>query len=174
MASEKEISEAISLFHCEKDKDIETFLHQKATLFDEKSKCRTYLIFDEKASKFRILAYFSLAIQLLKIPEGMSNTQIKKLDGLYSKRNGTSIAEVPAYLIGQFAKSDCSSGEITGHRMMEYALSFVKKAQSIVGGRIVYIECKPHPKIIAFYAKEGFRAFRKSPDDGLLQMYCII
>jgi len=67
------------------------------------------LLLDEdelECGNIKIAAYFSLAIQSLKIPESTSMSQIRRLDGLYSKSGGEPISEVPSYLIGQLAKDD--------------------------------------------------------------------
>lgn len=72
MASEEKVSEVISVFKCEKDSDIESFLKEKAIIYERKAKSRTYLIFDEEAmlkGVFKLLAYFAIAMQILKIPE---------------------------------------------------------------------------------------------------------
>ena len=176
ITSEDTVSEVISRFRCPKDNDIESFLHDKAVLFNRKGKSKTHLILCQEALKegsIDIVAYFSIAIQVLRIPEGTSATQIKRLDGLYSKRGGESITEIPSFLIGQLAKND-SSSSISGSMVLEYALSVISAAEEMVGGRVVYIECRDIPQIITFYENNGFKIFRCDPDDGLVQMFCVI
>jgi len=58
--------------------------------------------------------------------------------------------------------------------VLEYALSVISSAEEIVGGRVVYIECRDIPKVISFYENNGFKVLRSDPDDSLIQMYCII
>lgn len=175
MASQELIQEVISDFYCAKDPDIEKFLknENKAILYEKKSKSRTYFIFDEEGlenGQFAILAYFTIAMQTLKIPNGTAASQIRKLDGLYAKRGIESITEIPSFLIGQLAKNDKYSAEISGSRILDYALSVIYKAQEIVGGRVVFIECQDIPQLIDFYSRNEFRCFRKDPEDGLVQM----
>jgi len=43
MASEEKVSEVISVFRCEKDPDIENFIKNKAIVYEQKAKSRTYL-----------------------------------------------------------------------------------------------------------------------------------
>jgi len=69
MSNEEKAQELISVFVCEKDKDIESFLKEKAILFEKLGKSRTYFIFNEDEDEFNILAYFTLAMQVLKVPE---------------------------------------------------------------------------------------------------------
>jgi hypothetical protein len=175
MTSEETVKEVISTFYCSKDLDIESFLRNenKAVLYENKSKSRTYFIFDEdglKNGEFVLLAYFTIAMQTLKIPDGTAASQIRKLDGLYAKKGSEAITEIPAFLIGQLGKNDKYADKITGDELLEYAFSVIGKAQEIVGGRVAFIECQDKPKLIDFYVRNGFKYFRKDPDDGLVQM----
>lgn len=175
MTSEETIKEVISTFYCSKDPDIESFLksENKAILFERKSKSRTYMIFDEdglEGGTFILLAYFTIAMQTLKVPDGTAASQIRKLDGLYAKKGSEAITEIPSFLIGQLGKNDKYTGRISGDELLEYAFSVIGKAQGIVGGRVVFIECQDKPQLINFYTKNGFKHFRKDPEDGLVQM----
>lgn len=177
MASEEKVSEVISAFSCSFDNDIESFLVNKAVLFDRKGKSRTHLILDRdelEKGNIVIAAYFSLAIHLIKIPEGTSSSQVRRLDGLYSRKGSNPISEIPSFLIGQLAKDDKYSSKITGALLLEYALAVISTAQEAIGGRVVYIECRNVDKLITFYENNGFKVLRHDPDDGLVQMYCII
>jgi len=89
MTSDEVIAEVISAFKCARDSDIENFIKNKAILFDSKGKSKTHLLLNEDAladGRIEIAAYFSLAIQLLRIPEGTTASQIRRLDGLYSRK----------------------------------------------------------------------------------------
>ncbi|AVX30318.1 hypothetical protein CTH_0715 [Carboxydocella thermautotrophica] len=177
MASEKKVSEVISIFKCAKDRDIENFIKEKAIIYEKKAKSRTYLVFDEEASlegEFKLLGYFALALQSLKIPEGTSVSQIRRLDGLYSRKGDGLITEIPAFLIGQLGKNDLYKDDINGDKLMKYALAVISRAQEIVGGRIVFLECQDKPKLIDFYSRNGFKIFRKDPLDNLVQMIRLI
>lgn len=175
MTSEETVKEVISTFYCSKDQDIESFLksENKAILYERKSKSRTYFVFDEDGlenGSFVLLAYFTIAMQTLKIPDGMAASQIRKLDGLYAKKGSESITEISSFLIGQLSKNDEYADRISGNEVLEYALSIIGKAQEIVGGRVAFIECQDKPPLINFYNRNGFNYFRKDPDDGLVQM----
>ncbi|OPX87176.1 hypothetical protein [Pelotomaculum sp. PtaB.Bin117] len=175
MTSEETVKEVISTFYCSKDHDIESFLknENKAILYERKFKSRTYLIFDEDGlenGSFVLLAYFTIAIQTLKIPNGTAVSQIRKLDGLYAKKGSEALTEIPSYLIGQLSKNDKHADKIAGDELLQYALSVINKAQGIVGGRVAFIECQDRPQLISFYTRNGFKYFRKDPDDGLVQM----
>ncbi len=70
MSGEADVLKHISIFVCHKNEDIEHFLQEKAIPFEKLGKSRTYFIYDEDAEEFCILAYFTLALQVFKIPEG--------------------------------------------------------------------------------------------------------
>lgn len=177
MTSDESLTEVISTFKCAQDKDIESFFYNKAVLFDKKGKSKTHLVLDFDAletGQIVILAYFSIAIHLLKIPEGTSTTKIRRLDGLYSRTGSEPITEIPSYLIGQLAKNDKYSSVISGSLILGYALNVISIAEKHVGGRNICIECRDIPQIISFYEHSGFKTLGRDPDDDLIQMYCII
>lgn len=128
MTSEETVKEVISTFYCSKDHDVENFLknENRAILYERKSKSRTYFIFDKDGLEngiFVLLAYYTIAMQTLKIPNGTAASQIRKLDGLYAKKGSEAITEIPAFLIGQLGKNDEYADRITGDELLEYALS---------------------------------------------------
>lgn len=174
MTSEEKIKEIISSFKCEKDNDIEYFLKEKSIEYEKKSKGKTYFMVDELSLQNGILeiaAYFTLAIQVLKVPEAYSNRKRIKLDGISSKRNNKPISEFPVYLIGQLAKNDKYTNEINGSEVVENALAMILKAQHAVGGRIVLVECFDNEKLIKFYIKNGFEIINK---DTMVQLIRVI
>lgn len=147
---------------CEKNSDVESFLKDKAVLFEKKHKSRTYLVVDElklNAGVFEILAYFSLAVQVLKIPDNLSKEKIKKLDGLYKNTS-----EIPVYLIGQLAKNDAHKDQIDGSEVINLALSIIMKSFKYVGGRIILVECDDNPKLIDYYTQSGFDYFQRDEE----------
>ena len=103
----------LSSFVCEKDEDIQQFLHSKAVEFEKLSKSRTYLICDQEqlentednSESLKIYGYISLALKVLSIPNEISNRMRKELDGFSSKIHGERISDFPCYLIGQLSRA---------------------------------------------------------------------
>lgn len=177
MSDEEKAQELISVFICEKDKDVENFLKEKAVLFEKLGKSRTYFIFDEEQNdEFNILAYFTLAMQVLKVPEELlSGRKTKVLDGFSSKIRGTKITEFPSILIGQIAKNDLYRELISGREVMEYCLTTVFTGQAVLGGRIIMLECKDTPYIVDLYERFGFQKLEKEYEGNeLLQMIKVL
>ena len=172
ISDEAKAEELISIFMCKKDIDIESFIKTKAILFEKLGKSRTYFIYDEDREDFQILAYYTIAIQVLKIPDGMlSGNMIKRLDGLSANVRGNRISEFPTILIGQIGKNDKFSQSITGSEVIEYCLATIFEGQEKLGGRIIMLECKDVPYLIRLYKKFGFDLLEKDYENGeLLQM----
>lgn len=111
LEEDKRLEKLLSSFSCEKDSDIEHFLHNRATEFERLSKSRTYLIFDENeltaqdAAGLTVYGYISLALKVLTVADGVSNRTRKELDGFNAKIKGRPIRDFPCYLIGQLARN---------------------------------------------------------------------
>ena len=171
-------NEVISSFICPADPDIESFLNARAIKFENASKSRTYLIFDEEAAhtgELRLLAYFTIALHILIVPEGFSGNRVKKLDGFSSTIRGKRLSEFPCYLIGQLGKNAVYPADlITGDVIMEYTLGVIGQASELAGGRIILIECRPIEYLIDFYRRNGFSYYDDEPDlDGNLMIQMI-
>lgn len=176
MSDEEKAQELISIFFCKKDEDIENFLKKRAIQFEELGKSRTFFIYDEDEDEFQILAYYTLAIQVLKIPEDMiSGRKAKLLDGFSSKIKGEKITEFPSILIGQLGKNDLYLNKISGSEVLEYCLATILEGQVRLGGRIIILECKDIPYLVSLYEKFGFNVLEKDyEEDELLQMIKIL
>ncbi len=176
MSDEGKAQKLISFFVCQKDLDVENFLKEKAVLFEKLGKSRTYFIFDEDDDEFKILAYFTLAIQVLKVPEDLlSGRKTKIFDGFSPKARGIKITEFPAILIGQLGKNDLTQECISGFEVMEYCLATLLEGQARLGGRIIMLECKDIPALINLYERFGFQKLEKEYVEGeLIQMFKIL
>lgn len=145
-------------------------MHSKATVFEKKKKARTFLITNDDSD---ILAYYTLSLKSLILPETMSNSQKKKLDGLYTNISNNVIS---TYLIAQFAKNDYFAENINGDEIMKFALQSIYTAQEQVAGRIVLVELADETHLIDFYKKFDFVYIEKSSssENSLIQMIKII
>ena len=175
MSDERKAQELISIFVCKKDADIENFLKDRAIAFEKLGKSRTFLVFDEDKEDVNVLAYFTLALQVLKVPESLSNRKIKNFDGFNAKINGERITEFPAILIGQVAKNDLYKEKITGFDLMQYCLNTLLDGQMRLGGRIIILECKNISYLIDFYEMFGFIKLEKEyQEDELIQLIKVL
>lgn len=121
--------------------------------------------------EFDILAYFALSTKVLYLPEELSRSQRKKIDGLY---NG--VSEISSFLIGQIGKNDKYKDRISGAKILQIACEYIEEAANIIAGRVVLVEVKNNPKLIQFYENNNFRLLknRAENEEKLLQMIKII
>jgi hypothetical protein len=91
-------------------------------------------------------------------------------------RKSSSADPVPSFLIGQLGRNDSTTKEILpGTKIVEYALSYVEKAYSCVGGRNIILECTQTDKLLRFYEQCGFTFLQKHDNkENLIQMILCI
>ena len=156
---------AIEQFSC-RDKEVEDFLKNKAFEFDKRHKSRTYLIVGDKdtsCGEIIIYGYFTLTMKTLELGKMLSKATIKKIDG-FSK----DVRATEAILLGQLGKNEKYQNDINGQSLLDEAVDIVYDIRDLAGGRIVFLECDEHPKLIDFYSRNGFEPLQKS--GGYLQM----
>lgn len=164
---EETIREAIASFSC-KDKDVESFLKNKAFEFEKRNKSRTYLIYDKiklVEGEFILFAYFTLSLKSLQFCEELPKTRIRDIDGFSKDVSGVAIP-----LIGQFGKDEKQASDIPGKDIFDLCMSKIYQVHSLIGGRHVLIECQEIDKIVEFYENNGFKILQKDNNDGYLQL----
>lgn len=153
--------ETLSNFCCSKNLDEEEFLKNKAIDYEIQNKARTYLLIDDNDF---IAGYFSLAFKSIDLQE-VSKT--KKMDLTAGESYTTTYS---AYLIGHIAKDDRIKQSM-GDFILDAAQSMLFRAQQLVGGRLVYLDCKDEVNLKKLYERNGFKYFNTSQQSGLLQYY---
>ena len=163
----------MSSFSCSKDKDIEYFLHNRAVEFEQLSKSRTYLIFNQEEmetkniTELTVYGYISIAIKILTVPTAVSNRVRKELDGFSAKIHGEQISDFPCYLIGQLSRnSNVSQNSLSGKELIDFAKDVIATAVEAVGGRYMMIECRNSKKLVEFYKNNDFEEIARIPDNG--------
>lgn len=143
---ESELQAYLRTFVCSRDWDREDYLHNKAIVFEKKDMARTYLAIMDG----RIAGYYTLSIRCLRVPEdqGVSKSLGKKMN----IDPDNSVAQ--SYLLGQLGRADYSYRGM-GADLLEDAIAQVKKANLIVGCRVVRVDCLD--ELIPYYEQHGFR-----------------
>lgn len=166
------LDKVFSSFSCKQEnKDVEKFLLERAIKYEQTKNASTFLVFNDEALENGNLildAFFSLALKVFAFTKEASNED-KDVVGVSSNN-------VPAFLIGQLARSKDSKDGL-GKEVLIQAIKYIKVAQYYVGGRLVYLDCKDD--LVNYYIRQGFRFIqkRKKPDengDRLNQMYIVI
>lgn len=154
----------LSEFSCPKNKDVETFIRQKAIMFSKQGVAETHLVFTKINGERKLIGYFSLAMKTFTVK--LQNIQINHKMRSRMKRflrydNEAKKHVMSALLIGQLGKNYVENCDqlITGEELLELACQKAKQAQAIVAGRFIYLECEDKPKLRRFYERNGFECF---------------
>ena len=143
-------------------------MKEKAFEFDRRNVSRTYLLLDFEAfenDENIIAAYYTLSIKTLNFSHGVSKRMIKDIDG-FSKE----AESVSAVLIGQLGKDVVNGKDLRGADILSSAIGMAYEVSSIAGSRIVFLECEPIDKLLAFYDTNGFVRLQDNRKTGLVQM----
>lgn len=147
--------------------DVESFLKSKAYDMETAGQAVTYLMLNDDAledNRFIIDGYFTLAIKAFEFKSDVSKKGRRKL-------TGKSDDFVPAYLIGQLAKST-SAGHGVGKELLTQAISYIYTAIQAVGGRLIYLDCKDD--LVSYYERNGFSFLQRQEKNNLNQMYLVV
>jgi len=156
-SSKNQIKKILKTFKCEKNKDLESFLHNKAILFEEKGRSRTYIYINiiEK----EVVAYFTISISSLYI-ENFSKETISYIYG----EQKIKFKCLPCYLIGQLGKSDKCKIKV-GKFLLKRAIKIILDGYNIFNGRFILLDAINNEKIIKFYEDNGFMAIENLSND---------
>ena len=161
------VSDVLSTFSCVNNKDVDSFLKEKAVLFDKQGWSKTHLVFTSYKNEMVLVGYFTLAPKSFVVIKNNRKSRFDKIGATLMKRiakhgrydRDTNQYTISAPLIGQLGKNDKYPDLISGDVLLKYACDTVQEAQSIIGGRFVYLECEDKPKLLDFYNENGFVSF---------------
>ena len=153
----EDVTEYLCSFICDRDKELELFLRNRAVEFERRDLARTFLLVHDE----RIIGYFSLASTVLEIKDEwpVSNTLKKKMNAVEGPTT--------AFLIGQVCKAKGVEEKI-GPQIIDKAMGMFRKAREICGGRVVCVDCKR--ELLGFYEENGFRVISESSESGLFRL----
>ncbi|MDR2611240.1 MAG: N-acetyltransferase [Clostridiales Family XIII bacterium] len=167
---EDKAKKLLSNFSCKYNLDVEDFLHGKAIDFSKRSIANTHIVLMNKNGKWVIGGYFSLANKLFFIePDSVSSKSWENRFlrfGIYYPDLKRYIVPIP--LIGQIGKNYSSGCEdlISGAELLQLAINIIVAAQRNLSGKMVYLECADHPKLVDFYVRNGFvKMYNRLLDD---------
>ncbi|WP_230129809.1 hypothetical protein [Bacillus sp. CECT 9360] len=161
---EVEVNEYLSSFLCEKNKDVESFLHNNAIENEKRSFTRTFIVIDEEKQD-EIIGYFTLLVKEFSFLNGVSGTKRKILTN--NKR-----AEVfNSLLIAQLGRSDNYKGVIAGEEILNFALHHCEIIYNLVALSIVCVEFDPIDRLIEFYESQDFTILQQNPETHKLLAY---
>lgn len=157
-------------FSCERNQDLQNFLHHQAIHFEKADLTRTYIIIDAENST--IYAYFSLSTKEIIVDSScISKSTRKKLHLDNNDRLRT-------FLIGQIGKnSDVENNPLDLNDILNEIYPLLLKVQEIIGSRAIILECENNPNLVDYYKQHDFKDINiqtDSNDNELITMYRII
>lgn len=161
LRGEDAVQSIVSTFSCS-NKEVETFMQQKAIEFARRKLSVTYFVFTESGL---LAGAFTLAIKSAIIPaEGLSNNQKNKIRPFAFYDEGERSYVASAYLLAQFGKNrdyspDCP---LKGSELMSIVRKTVVDVQNRIGGKLLWLECEEdNYKALKFYERSdsGFHRF---------------
>lgn len=167
---ENQVKSILSSFVCEKNKDVQMFLRDKAIEFSKQGLAKTTLVYwvsDDETEKY-LVGYFTVASKYLCVSkDSISKSLAKKMNAHGTFNANTREYIVPAPLIAQLGKNfaDGNNYLISGAELLQMAVDKVKSIQEELGGKFVYLECETKEKLVQFYTNNGFTEFGKRRKD---------
>jgi len=149
------VKEYLGGFRCTRGADLQEFLWNKAIMYEDKGRSRTYLFVDADADG-KIVGYVTLSMTKISVTAKsvLTGGIVRKMD----LHNG----ETVGYLIGQMAKDDTVTEHIGG-TMLKFSENMLYISYRQNGGRVICIDCKK--ELLEFYAQEGFTLVEPEPDE---------
>ena len=161
---DSEAKNQLASFLCPMNADVQEFLRIRAFEFSKQGITQTHLVFASYQNEPVLVGYYSLTNKVITVKKStLSATSAKRIAkfGTFNEQSHCYI--VPAPLIAQIGKNYANGYYklISGDVLLSLACAKVKQVQLDVGGKIVYLECEDHPKLLEFYARNGFCNFGK-------------
>lgn len=155
----------LSDFSCPLNPDVEYFLARKAIDFAKNGWAQTHLVFASYQGKWVLVGYFALANKYIRISArflGKTTSSLRRRIARFA----TFDKDLKSYflaapLIAQLGKNYANGYDalISGDELLDEACHKIKLLQLDIGGRFAYLECEDKPKLIDFYARNGFCEF---------------
>ena len=156
-------NDVINSYQCPMNPDIEWFLKDKAIEFEKRHWTRTYMVFcDGILGSSVLVGYFSIGLKNIEVSQSASKSLRKKVTG------SANIENSPALLLGQIGRNFNeilgTIKAIPGEELVKLALKKLRQVNSLIGGRVVLVECKDIEALRKFYSKEGFTSLGQRED----------
>lgn len=137
----------LSTFKCEKNMDVQNYLHYMAIESEKRSFSRTTLVINHD---HQIVGYFTLLIKDFVFID-VSKTIRKQLTG---SKNATSFITI---LIAQLGRSDLYKDKIKGELILNLALEKCQAINNLSALRVVCVEHDDNENLNKFYEENDFK-----------------
>ena len=163
---------------CSLNERVQKFIRNDSVLSERRGSTVTYLVL---SAKDEVLGFFTLVMKPFTVADvGLSSNNrrmIQRFAELDEKGNYTAALYLIAHLGKNFALDEAR--RISGSELIALALDVLRKAQKLVGGKLVLIDRESdRPKLLDFYQANGFKSWnrRYSKKDATEydQMLCVL
>lgn len=143
---QEELVRALRNFRNSRDLDIQKFLNEDAVTFEDRRWCSTYVMLDEEMfasrQELHIEGYFTLSNKVVRLQDGVSNNQRKKLNGGMAKAGNF----IHAILIGQLGKyideDEKTISSLSANQLLDEAFELIGEVNERIATRVVILECR--------------------------------
>ena len=154
----------LSSFSCTINPDVQTFLRSKAIEFSKQGLSKTFLVYALFQEDYVLVGYFTISNKFIQIPSQKLSANMRRRIRKFANFNAdTCCFEIAAPLLGQIGKNfeNGYNKLITGDELLALAIEQIKKAQKVLGGKIIYLEREEVEYLDKFYCSHGFVSFGK-------------
>ncbi|WP_377890418.1 hypothetical protein [Alkalihalobacillus sp. R86527] len=159
---EETLCNYLSRFSTCQNKDVESFLHNKAIYNEKRAFTRTSLIVHP--SNKDIVGYFTLLIKPFHFSTDVSKSTRRKLTG---DKNASTFNTI---LIGQLGRNDQYKGIVKGKEILQFALENCERIYDLSALQIVCVEYQENKELIEFYQSNEFTIIQQN-ESGLILSY---
>ena len=152
----------LSDFSCPMNLDVEDFIKRKAIEFSKQFLTRTQLVVTSFKDQPVIAGYFAVCQKSILLKRNvLSSSLMKRVSKFGTFYNEQNCYIISAPLIAQLGKnySNGYNSLISGDELLVIACQSIRKAQYVIGGKLVYLECEENQTLREFYSSNGFVEF---------------
>lgn len=153
------VQKALECFTCAKETDASDFLHRHAIEYEDEGRCRTFVVVEDGElgrGELSVVAFFTIAMHVTTVDP--------TLDDMDGSESDDRPERYPGFLIAQLARNDLYTHEqYDGMRLLRTAEEFIAQASDLVGGTLIFLECKvagaDGRDLHDYYASAGYQEY---------------
>lgn len=167
--SKASINRAFDRFECGRESDVVHFLKRRAIQNEITGASKTYLVLSSEAldeNRLEVVAVLTVALTITNY-ESIEKERRREVMGKVPGVDTNTY--FPGYLIAQLARDDrYDHNDFDASEMIVFAEELIGEAIRRVGGRTVYIDCRP--SLLGYYARYGYEPIYFGEEKGLYKL----